>query len=144
MAVDAPDMGRVARRVLRRWVLLAIMSTPAIRDALASGHRYHLAFIDGVLVGVAAMRDNSHLYQFYVSTRYQRRGIARRLWSRVMADAVRRAGTERFTLNASDAAIPAYLALGFARRGARQAHANGVISTPMHYLRVEAAQPRLP
>ena len=72
------------------------MSARVIRGKIVAGQRFHLACQeDGRVVGVAAMRDDSLLFQFSVSTRMQRRGIGRRLWRRIMRDATRRAVPER-------------------------------------------------
>ena len=139
---DAHAVSVLVRRVTRRWVLpdqsreagLALLSrqdTADQRACMAEGHRFHLAWIGDALVGVATMRDDSHLTQFFVGTRYQGRGIARRLWRHAMADAVRRAGTRRFTLNASRCAVPAYRQLGFVATGPERFSPNGVLTTPM-------------
>ncbi|MEO6798477.1 MAG: GNAT family N-acetyltransferase [Rhodanobacter sp.] len=142
---DALAVGQLARRVTRRWVLpdqpsiaapllLAGMGARAIRGKIASGQRFHVACQeDGRVVGVAAMRDDSHLFQYFVSTRMQRRGIARRLWLRVMRDAIRRAGTRHFTLNSSVMAIPVYRRLGFVPNGPLQISAGGLITQPMRF-----------
>ena len=116
---DAPAISLLARRVARRWILpdqsheagqalLTRLGTRVLRERMREGQRFHLAWLDGVLVGIAGMRDDSHLVQFFVGTRYQGRGIASRLWRRAMADALRRAGTRRFTLNATRVAVPVY------------------------------------
>jgi GNAT superfamily N-acetyltransferase len=139
---DAGDIGVLVRRVLRRWVLpdqprkvgaalLARSSAKSLRESIRGGQRFHLAYLGDVLVGVSAMRDDTHLIQFFVSTRYQGRGIARRLWMRTMRDAVRRAGTRRFTLNATRCAVPVYRRLGFAALGPERPSKMGVITTPM-------------
>lgn len=139
---DAGVIGVLIRRVLHRWVLpdqsrkvatelLIRNSAKSLRARIAEGQRYHLAYLDDVLVGVSAMRDDTHLVQFFVSTRYQGRGIARHLWVRTMQDAVRRAGTRRFTLNATRCAVPVYLRLGFRVIGAERPSPMGVITTPM-------------
>lgn len=139
---DAGAIGVLVRRVARRWVvpdqpreaglaMLRRFGARGIRKRMKEGQRFHLAYLDGVLAGVAAMRDDAHLVQLFVGTRYQRRGIARRLWRRAMADAVRRAGTRRFTLNASRCALPFYLRLGFMPTGPEGRSPMGVVSTPM-------------
>lgn len=140
---DAPAIGTLARRVTRRWILpdlpssaapllMAGMGARVIRGKIAAGQRFHLACReDGRVVGVAAMRGDSHLFQFFVSTRMQRRGIARQLWLRVMRDAMRRAGTRRFTLNSSIMAVPAYQRLGFVRDGPLLISAGAMITQPM-------------
>jgi len=139
---DVRDIGVLCRRVVKRWVvpdqsaevgraLLLRLSASVLRQRIVEGQRFHLAYVGTVLVGVAAMRDDSHLLHFYVSTRYQGRGIARRLWQRAMRDAIRRAGTQRFTLNATPCAVPVYLRLGFHIDGAERPSPNGVLTTPM-------------
>lgn len=139
---DASAVGRLVRRVARRWIvpdqpldvgraMLARFSAKGIRGRMKEGQRFHLAFLDDRLVGVAAMRDDCHLVQLFVSTRYQGRGIATRLWHRVMGDAVRRAGTRRFTLNASRCALSFYRRLGFVPTGPEGRSPFGVVTTPM-------------
>ena len=69
---DARAVGVLARRVTRRWILpeqapgavvtiVAGMSAKAIRTMMMEGRRLHLALLGERLVGVAAMRDDSHL-----------------------------------------------------------------------------------
>ncbi|MDO1530568.1 GNAT family N-acetyltransferase [Fulvimonas sp. R45] len=139
---DARAVAALVRRVTRRWIVpdqppeagLALLSrqgAAAQRLRMQEGHRFHLAWLGDTLAGVATLRDDSHLTQLFVGTRYHGRGIARRLWRRAMADAVRRAGTRRFTLNASRCAVPAYLRLGFVATGPEQFSPNGVLTTPM-------------
>ncbi len=139
---DARVVGILVRRVAGRWVLpdqprnvgramLARFSARGIRGRMCEGQRFHLAFLDDRLVGVAAIRDDCHLVQLFVGTRYHGRGIATRLWLQVKRDAVRRAGTRRFTLNASRCALPFYLRLGFVPIGPEGHSPFGVVSTPM-------------
>jgi GNAT superfamily N-acetyltransferase len=146
---DACAIGVLARRVMRRWILpeqpeevavllLAGMTAKSIRKKIGAGQRFHLAFVDDALAGVAAIRDDSHVFQLFVGTRYQGRGIARRLWHRVMRDSIRRAGTRFFTLNAAIGAVPVYLSLGFEPNGLAKPLASKVVSVPMIY-RVGAA-----
>ncbi|WP_430390961.1 GNAT family N-acetyltransferase [Dyella sp. 20L07] len=149
--LDARAIGVLARRVARQWilpeqtpeagaVLLAGMSAQAIRQKMAQGQRFHLACVGEVVVGVAAMRNDSHLVQFFVGTRYQGRGISRHLWQRVVKDAQRRADTRRFTLNATRVAIPVYLRFGFVPTAPETTAPNGIVATPMQ-LDLPATQP---
>jgi GNAT superfamily N-acetyltransferase len=139
---DARVVGLLIRRLVRRWIvpdqpvrvgkdLLERSSARSLREKIVEGQRFHLAYIDDVLVGVSAMRDDSHLVQFFVSTRFQGFGIGRRLWERTMRDAIRRAGTRRFTLNATRCAVPVSLRLGFRATGHEQPSPLGVLTTPM-------------
>ncbi len=109
------------------------MSAKSIRQKIDAGQRFHLAFVDDVLAGVAAIRDDSHVFQLFVGTRYQGRGIARKLWHRLMRDSIRRAGTRFFTLNAAIAAVPVYLRLGFEPNAAAKLPASKIVSVPMIY-----------
>lgn len=141
---DAPAIGLLVRRVTRRWILpeqpasaagalLHGMSAAAIRHKILAGQRFHLAWQDDVrLVGVAAMRDDSHLFQFFVSTRLHGHGIARQLWQRTLRDARRRAGTRHFTLNSSAMAVPVYRHFGFVPSGPLKVSDTGLITQPMH------------
>jgi len=107
------------------------LTARAIRQKIMEGQRFHLAFLGEVLVGIASMRDDRHLVHFFVGTRYQGRGVARRLWQHACRDAIRRADTRRFTLNATRCAVPVYLRLGFRADGPERPSPNGVLSTPM-------------
>jgi GNAT superfamily N-acetyltransferase len=139
---DARAIGILIRRVTHRWILpdqsrraglalLSRLSAKALREKIIEGQRFHLGYLGDALVCVAAMRDDAHLTQFFVSTHYQGRGLARRLWLRTMRDAIRRAGTRRFTLNATRCAVPIYLHLGFRVMGPERLSPNGLMTTPM-------------
>jgi GNAT superfamily N-acetyltransferase len=140
---DARAIGVLARRVTRRWILpeqpasaaaslLYGMGARVIRRKILAGQRFHLAWQDdGRLAGVAAMRDDCHLFQFFVSTRLHGRGIARQLWQRTLRDAQRRAGTRHFTLNASAMAVPVYRRLGFVPIGPPKVNDTGLLTQPM-------------
>ena len=139
---DARAISVLARRVARRWILpdqpqdagqalLERLGTRALRERMLEGQRFHLAWTGQTLAGIAEMREDRHLVQFFVGTRWQGRGIARRLWQRAMVDAQRRAGTSRFTLNATRCAVPVYLHLGFQATGPEAFSPSGVLTTPM-------------
>lgn len=141
---DAAAVARLARRVVRRWIApgqppLAVMALEeslragVIREKIAAGQRFHLAFVDGVLAGVAAVRNDSHVFQLYVGTRHQGQGIARKLWERLRRDCVRRAGTRAITLNAAPGAVPMYLHLGFVIDHDPTRLRGKVVAAPMIY-----------
>ncbi|HTV87122.1 MAG TPA: GNAT family N-acetyltransferase [Dyella sp.] len=139
---DARIIGVLIRRLARRWILpdqtfeagqalLARLSARTLREKIAGGQRFHLGYLGDRLVGVSAMRDDCHLVQFFVGTQYQGRGFARQLWTRTMQDALRRAGTRRFTLNATRCAVPVYRHLGFRATGPERLSPSGLMTTPM-------------
>lgn len=141
---DSVAIGVLARRVTRRWILpeqpasavealLYGMNAKMIRQKMLDGQRFHLAWLDDDrLAGVAAMRDDTHLFQFFVSTHLHGHGIARQLWQRTMRDAIRRADTRHFTLKASAMAVPIYLHFGFVPSGPLLVSNTGLATQPMH------------
>lgn len=129
---DSPALVPAMAALLRSLALEFIVheSTPAgaaaflaendengVRGYLARGHVYHVALEQGQLAGFIAIRDNSHVFHLFVGTAWQRRGLARRLWQVARAAAIARGGDGNFTVNASNYALAAYEAFGFARLG---------------------------
>jgi len=150
---DALAIGILVRRVTQRWIvpgqppaavglMLSAMSARAIRAKIGSGQRFHLAFVDDVLVGVAAIRHDSHVFQLFVGTRHQGRGIARKLWDRLRNDAIRRAGTRVFTVNAAEGAVPVYLRFGFVYDGDPARPRHQIVAVPMVYRVDDVAIPQ--
>jgi GNAT superfamily N-acetyltransferase len=94
------------------------------------------------IVGDFAEDGRKHQYLF-VAKSHHRNGLARRLWSAARAEAIQgRNAAERFTVNASAYAVPAYERLGFRCVGQVQ-EANGVRFQPME-LAAQALEPRTP
>lgn len=150
---DASAMAILIRRVARRWILpdqsrkagqafISRISAKELRERMLQGQRFYLGYVGDALVGISGMRDDCHLVHLFVSTRYQGRGIARRLWQRTMQDAMRRAGTRRFTLNATRCGVPVYLRLGFRATGPEQIAHHGLRVTPMKMILPAAANKR--
>lgn len=110
--------------------LLESMDEAAIRGYMASGYCYHVAEENGEVIGVAAVKDNSHLFHLFVAEIFQRKGLARRLWD-VAREACLRAGNPGvFTVNSSRYAVGVYEKLGFVRQSAA-VDVSGVICIPM-------------
>jgi GNAT superfamily N-acetyltransferase len=105
----------------------------------AADHLFHVAESSTQLAGVVALRGNSHLYLLFVDKRWQRKGLARRLWA--VARTAAPAGMRRYTVNASAYAVPAYERLGFRRTGGPHER-SGVRYQPMEWLLSEAHPPR--
>jgi len=104
-------------------------TTPqAIAGRLADPrYQYHVALAAGRLVGCAAIRDASHLYQLFVERGHQGAGLGRRLWE----ISYQAAGCPlSLTVNASLFAVPFYQHLGFAVTGS-VVHKDGVAYQPM-------------
>lgn len=123
-----------------RETLLHSMRPAAIAGYLDSGFRYHVAeTAAGEIVGVVALRDDTHLYHLFVAEACQRRGIGRSLWETAMAGALARGNNGEFTVNSSRYARPFYERLGFVA-GEERIDAQGVVTIPMRLaLRTDAA-----
>lgn len=140
-ASDAPAISELVSRLTRVRILpeqpegaaerlLSWMAPEALAARIAAGHRYHVAEIGTVLTGVAAIRDNAHLYLLFVDEPFQRRGIARALWNTALAACIDAVQAQRITVNASAYALPAYHRLGFVELRPAELR-DGLITTPM-------------
>ena len=100
---------------------------------LAGDFRFYVAEDAQSIAAVAAIRANAHLYYLFVGKAYQRTGLSRRLWSRVLDDSLALGNPGKFTVNASNYAVPVYEKLGFRRTESRK-EKNGVQYNPMQLL----------
>lgn len=95
-------------------------------DYLA-GIRYYGAFDGEKLVGMLGVRkDKRHICFFFVDGKYQRMGIGRKLFNRMLEDYSECA----ITLNSAPYGLPFYKALGFVEAD-REQTVNGIRFTPM-------------
>ena len=93
---------------------LASVSENAEREHLESPrYSYIVAEKSGAMVGLIAMRDNTHLYHLFVARSFHRNGVARRLWHEARMEAMNRGNPGEFTVNSSLNAIAVYKAFGF-------------------------------
>jgi GNAT superfamily N-acetyltransferase len=90
------------------------LSPEVIAKRLAAKDFHFLVAEDGnVLVGVAAMQDNWHLYHLFVTKGIQRGGLGRRLWQILRDEALSVSPPRSFKANVPRYAIAAYTRLGF-------------------------------
>ena len=69
------------------------------------------------VVGVAALRNNSHLFNLFVDYEIQGQGVAGKLWASLREAALQNGNQGEFTVNASLNALPIYRHLGFVEVG---------------------------
>ncbi|MDP1540215.1 MAG: GNAT family N-acetyltransferase [Moraxellaceae bacterium] len=91
---------------------------------------YALCFINSKLAGVAALRNNTHIYHLFVNPDFHRLGIGRKLWQFLKSEAENLGNPGSFTVNSSIFAVPVYSAFGFVPVGEPQVK-NGVQFQPM-------------
>ena len=138
---DIPAVAQLMRALAKEYIVNE-SSAPAasnflrdndesgLRKFVASGVVYHVAERDAQIVGFIAVRDQQHLYHMFVDKRHHRQGIARAMWAVARQAALDAGGNGVFTVNSSNYAVPAYLAMGFVRTEPTQCK-NGIYYNPM-------------
>ena len=112
-------------------IFLRSISEPAIRGYVtAENFWYQVAESNGQLVGIVAVRDNSHLFHLFVAPAFQGKGTARWLWLLAKAHACSTGNPGRFTVNSSLGAVPIYERFGFVASGPTVAK-HGISFQPM-------------
>jgi len=112
--------------------LLRSMTPDKIQSYIQSGYRYHVAEIEGQIVGAVAVLKNVHLYHLFVAEEYQRQGLAKRLLQTALKSCLAKGNKGPFTVNASKYALPIYEKLGFVATS-EAVEKNGVVAIPMQY-----------
>lgn len=111
-------------------LMFQLCGAQAIVGYLERGDTYFVAEHDGTIVGVAGIRDIEHPSHNFVSTRWHRKGISKKLWHLVSTVCRKKGNPGIFNLNSSTYAIPVYESWGFVQTGPTvQTH--GITSTPM-------------
>jgi ribosomal protein S18 acetylase RimI-like enzyme len=95
--------------------------------------RYHVALQGEKLLGVVAVRDNTHLFHLFIDESQHRKGLGRRLWELARDDAMARGNPGRFTVNSAGRATGLYLRLGFVHAGEESLH-DGMVGEPLRWL----------
>lgn len=138
---DIPSVARLFRALAQEFIVhesppdgaerfLRENDEDGLRAHLARGHVYHVAEIDGELAGFIAVRERSHLFHLFVDQRWQRQGVAHRLWEVAQAKSLEGGPLPAFTVNSSNHALPVYEAFGFVRTAPMQC-VKGLYFNPM-------------
>ena len=108
------------------------MNTPAatagkLKD---SAYRYHVAELDGKIVGMVAMRGNAHLYHLFVDASMHGSGLGRGLWEHAREVCRKNGNTGRYTVDATPNTVGFYERFGFEVSGSLGVR-NGHPAVPM-------------
>lgn len=122
MEFEAPDYPEEGVEEFKRFIALDAMA-----PLVASGERpMWCCETDGKIVGVIAVRNDTHICLLFVDKAYHRRGIARALFEAASQ------GRAFMTVFSSPYAVGAYQKLGFVPTDTEQLQ-NGLRFTPMRY-----------
>lgn len=113
---------------------LASISATAISGYITNpAFFYIMGFIGKDLVGVAALREQKHIYHLFVHPAFHGQGIASRLWLSLKSQAIAAGNSGTFTVNSSLYAVPVYLRFGFVPTSEAQ-EKNGIQFQPMQLI----------
>ena len=127
---EAPDYGPEGVSTFRR----DIYDNEAFRSACTDGtNRMWGALDNGRIIGLMAMRGESHIVLVFTHRDYHRQGVASAILQALLAD-VRRENPRlsRLTLNSSPYGLPFYLHAGFKPADVEKT-INGIRFTAMTY-----------
>lgn len=114
---------------------IANVGIDAQRRYLAQeGFRYHVALREEELVGVVAVRDNTHLFHLFIREALHGQGLGQRLWELARDDAMARGNPGNFTVKAARRAAGWYHRLGFVPDGEQLEH-DGIVDVPMRWMK---------
>jgi len=124
---EAPEYDPEGIAVFREFIAF-----DSISEMLSAGTMHVWgSFEEAVLTGVTAMRGPGHISLFFVRKEYQRRGIARSLFT-VVEQNCRNLKLDNITVNSSPYAVVIYRRLGFVDTDLETV-TNGIQFTPMRY-----------
>jgi GNAT superfamily N-acetyltransferase len=98
----------------------------------APNFKYYAGLTNSEIVGVVAIRDNTHLFHLFVSERLQGNGIGKLLWKNARDAAIAAGNPGRFTINSTVFGVPIYESFGFKATGPKT-ETNGIAFIPMRY-----------
>ena len=102
-----------------------------VANDVQTGHKRIWGFYRGsVIVGVIATRDVSHISLMFVDKEHHRKGIAKQLYSTIIAELEKNPAVKNVTVNSSPYAVGVYEHLGFVKTDEQQER-DGIIYVPM-------------
>lgn len=130
MRFEAPDYGPEGVEAFRRTV---IENEEFLEKCRSGENRMWGAFDGDLLIGLNAMRGESHICLVFTHHAYHRKGIATALFQQVLAD-IRKENPDlkRITLNSSPYGLPFYLHMGLYPTDYEKT-IDGIRFTPMAY-----------
>lgn len=122
--VDANEISQLITKLVIKYILptcseaggqliLNSMASSCIADYLQVGYEYHVAELNGELIGAVGMKDNAHLYHLFVADSQQGKGLSRQLWEQAKDVCLAQGNIGKFTVNSALNSTDVYLKFGF-------------------------------
>lgn len=109
------------------------LSDEMLRKLFIAGHyKVMVAELDGVIVGMASVRNGNHLSLLFVDKEYHRLGVGRHLLEYIKNYLMEYTEHPDMTVNSSPYAVDFYHKIGFVDTG-DVAEEDGIIYTPMRW-----------
>lgn len=125
---DAPAISRVIKSLSGYFLthpdgagaetVLQSIEPAGIAEFIAAPHFCHwVVCVQGQVIAVAGLRDNTHLYHLFVAKEWQKHGVGRALWQKVMSAALTVGNANAFTVNSTAYGQAVYERFGFTSTG---------------------------
>ena len=124
---EAPDYSKEGIKTFKDF----IVPQNIVDMVKASDFKIYCCFDNKSLIGVLALKDNTHIALLFVCKKYHRRGIAKELLKIALADiSIYCPDASELTVNSSPYAVKIYERLGFFPRG-KMEERDGIKFVPM-------------
>jgi len=94
-------------------LILKSMAPNCISNYFDAGYEYHVAELNGEIIGVVGIKENAHLYHLFVADSQQGKGLSRTLWELARDACLANGNQGKFTVNSALNAADVYLKFGF-------------------------------
>ncbi|MFT5707466.1 MAG: GNAT superfamily N-acetyltransferase [Oceanospirillaceae bacterium] len=94
-------------------VLLNSMDANSIKSYIEQGYQYHVGEVNNEIIGVVAVKENSHLYHLFIDDLHQGKGFAKQLWEHAKSLCIKQGNNGTFTVNSALNAVQVYKKWGF-------------------------------
>lgn len=140
---DAPAISALITRLSKFFTVdatgvgaegfLASLEPASIEKLIsAPNFKYYAGLKNSEIVGVVAIRDNTHLFHLFVAGPWQGNGTGKLLWKHARDAAIAAGNPGRFTVNSTVFGVPVYESFGFKATG-QKTETNGIAFIPMLY-----------
>lgn len=123
---EAPEYSKEGIQSFKNFV-----RDPILKNLFIEGkYKTLAAFCNGFMVGIIGVRNETHVSLLFVDSEYHKKGIARKLMTRMFEKTFSEYGKREMTVNSSPYAVGFYHKMGFVDTAPEQL-TDGIRYTPM-------------